>query len=265
MQLRLLGPAGGQGRGQPVSVGAAKQRAVLAMLALRRRTHGLRRRLIEGLWGEHPPATAAKLVQQYVSQLRAAARRRGGAAIVTRGRGYELRVSATTSSVRFERLAARARRARRSRCGAAALGDLAVEPFAAPRPAARSAAARGPRARRWTPSSPAAARARWSPSSRRWSQHPLRERLRGQLMLALYRRGARRTRWRRTEARRALVESSGIEPGPDLQRLEREILAQDPALEAPPARANCAAADGDAAAASGSCAPRAAAQPRHGC
>ncbi len=56
--------------GSPLPLGAAKQRAVLAMLALDANRTVSADRLIEGLWGEHPPASAPKLVQQHVSQLR---------------------------------------------------------------------------------------------------------------------------------------------------------------------------------------------------
>ena len=80
--------------------------------------------LLEGLWGEQPPASAPKMVQQYVSQLRRALGDGGNGdavEILTRGRGYELRVAPDeVDAARFERLVARRRRrARRSRCGGA--------------------------------------------------------------------------------------------------------------------------------------------------
>jgi DNA-binding SARP family transcriptional activator len=89
MQVRLLGSVEASVEGRALLLGAAKQRAVLAMLALRPGSPVSADELMEGLWGEHPPATAAKMVQQYVSQLRrlAAAGHGDPQAIVTRGRG----------------------------------------------------------------------------------------------------------------------------------------------------------------------------------
>ena len=72
---------------QPVAIGGGKQRAVLAMLGLEANRAVTADRLIEGLWGEEPPASAAKMVQNYVWRLRGALADDGGAEIVTRGRG----------------------------------------------------------------------------------------------------------------------------------------------------------------------------------
>ena len=91
--------------GRPVALGATKQRAVLAMLALRANTVVSVDELVDGLWGEAPPASAVKLIQHYVSQLRKLLAG-GDAEIVTRGRGYELRVRPDAVDVAdFERLA----------------------------------------------------------------------------------------------------------------------------------------------------------------
>ncbi len=77
--------------GRPLPLRRRKQRAVLAMLALRANRTVATDELIDGLWGDRPPASAAKNVQSYVSQLRKAlASDDSGARIVTRGRGYEL-------------------------------------------------------------------------------------------------------------------------------------------------------------------------------
>src|ERR687894_2677770 len=94
MELLVLGPLEARVDGRQVPLGAAKQRAVLAMLALRANTTVPADELMEGLWGEHPPASAPKMVQQYVSQLRRLLGEGddGEAAIITRGRGYELRI-----------------------------------------------------------------------------------------------------------------------------------------------------------------------------
>ena len=92
MEIRLLGPVEVQNGDAPLHLGGPKQRAVLAMLALNPNASVSTDRLIEGLWGEHQPATATKMVQLYVSQLRKLLAQDGGSEILTRGRGYELRV-----------------------------------------------------------------------------------------------------------------------------------------------------------------------------
>src|SRR3954454_21216842 len=104
MELLLLGPLEASVDGHPVRLGAAKQRAVLAMLALHANTTVSADELMEGLWGEHPPSSAPKMVQQYISQLRRLLATDEGA-ILTRGRGYELNVSVDAVDVsRFVRL-----------------------------------------------------------------------------------------------------------------------------------------------------------------
>jgi DNA-binding SARP family transcriptional activator len=109
MDIQVLGPLEASVDGHRVPLGGAKPRALLAMLALDAGSTVSVERLIDGLWGEHPPATATKLVQVYVSQLRKALAADGSdAEIVTRGRGYALRVDADAVDVgRFERLVAR--------------------------------------------------------------------------------------------------------------------------------------------------------------
>ena len=93
MQISLLGPVEVSSGGRPVAIGAGKPRALLALLALHEGSTMSTDRLVEGLWGEEPPATAAKMVQLCVSQLRKALAAEGDdAQIVTRGRGYELRI-----------------------------------------------------------------------------------------------------------------------------------------------------------------------------
>ena len=91
MQLRVLGPIEASADRRR-SRSAAKQRAVLAMLGLEANRTVTADHLIEGLWGERPPASAAKMVQNYVWRLRTVLGEDAGAEIVTRGRGYELRI-----------------------------------------------------------------------------------------------------------------------------------------------------------------------------
>src|SRR5215218_8973106 len=90
-------------------LGGPKQRAVLAILLLHRGEVVSIDRLIDGLWGERPPATAAKTVQVYVSNLRKAL---GNGLLVTQGRGYMLRASRGQLDLdRFDALVAEARQA----------------------------------------------------------------------------------------------------------------------------------------------------------
>src|SRR3954454_14785239 len=133
MEIRLLGLVEASHDGHALPLGGAKPRALLAILALHANAPVSVDRLIDGLWGEQPPATAPKVVQVLVSQLR---KQLAGAdaEIVTRGRGYELRLDPdAVDALRFERLL------RRGEDGPALalwrgppLDDLADEPFAAP-------------------------------------------------------------------------------------------------------------------------------------
>ena len=91
MEIRVLGLVEASHDGRALPLGGPKPRGLLAMLALHANTPVSADRLIEGLWGERPPATAPKLVQVLVSQLRKQLAD-SDAEIVTRGRGYELRV-----------------------------------------------------------------------------------------------------------------------------------------------------------------------------
>ena len=132
MDLRLLGPLEAQLEDRPIELGPRKQRAVLAMLALAPGRTVSSDRLIEGLWGDAPPATAPKMVQLYVSHLRRLLEG-DGVRIATRGRGYELQLSdGEVDTVRFEQLleASQPREALALWRGDA-LADVASEPFAA--------------------------------------------------------------------------------------------------------------------------------------
>jgi WD40 repeat protein/DNA-binding SARP family transcriptional activator/energy-coupling factor transporter ATP-binding protein EcfA2 len=246
MEIRLLGPVELELGDRPATLGGPKQRAVLSLLALTANTTVSVDRLIEGLWGEDQPASAAKMVQLYVSQLRKLLRENGGAEIVTHGRGYELRLDPdAVDAARFERLIAEASRGRDNGGATEAahralalwrgppLADLIDEPFAMAE-ARRLEELRLAALELAIESDLDAGRHR-EVSGRLDSlvaEHPLRERLHGLRMLALYRAG------RQAEAleaygaaRAALVEQVGAEPGPDLRRLHAAILRQDPALE----------------------------------
>jgi DNA-binding SARP family transcriptional activator len=119
VDLRLLGPLELRFGDGPVELGPRKQRAVLAMLALRAGRTVSVDSLIGGLWGESPPASAAKMVQLYVSHLRPLLDG-SGARIVTLGHGYQLELAdGEVDTLRFERLLAIRAPARLSRCGTA--------------------------------------------------------------------------------------------------------------------------------------------------
>src|SRR5918994_7361565 len=221
------------------------------MLALRANHTVSADELIDGLWGEDPPASAAKNLQLYVSQLRKALDAGGaGASIVTRGRGYELRLpEGAVDATRFERLVAEAARQPASAAAAngaasaalelwrgAPLADVASQPFAAPEIGRLEELHL--RAVELTIDAELAAGRHGEVIGRLEAliaEEPLRERLHAQRMLALYRDGRQSEALEAyREARAALIEQIGVEPGPELKRLQEQILAQDPDLEAPP-------------------------------
>src|SRR4051812_35538813 len=132
MDVLLLGPIEARLDGRTIPLGAHRQRALLALLALHANTALSSDRIVEELWGEEPPVTAAKMVQLYVSHLRRLLP--GDAtAIITRGGGYELRLPEdAVDALRFERLIAEHRpREALELWRGEALGDLRDEPFAA--------------------------------------------------------------------------------------------------------------------------------------
>ncbi|HKH17724.1 MAG TPA: BTAD domain-containing putative transcriptional regulator [Solirubrobacteraceae bacterium] len=242
MDIHVFGPLEASVDKRPVPLGGVKPRALLAMLALNAGSTVSTERLIEGLWGEQPPATATKLVQVYVSQLRKALASAGdGAGIVTRGRGYELRVDRdAVDAGRFELLLARGlpREALALWLGPP-LDDVAGEPFAAAEigrleemrlAALELAIERDLDAGRHIDVV--------GELERLAAAEPLREKLHAQRMLALYRCGRQSEALEAyRQARAALVDAIGVEPGPELRRLHEAILRQDPALEPPPSEA----------------------------
>ncbi len=248
IEFRILGPLEVVENGRPVIVGAPKVRALLAVLLLHRGEVVSTDRLIDALWGERAPATAAKTVQVYVSNLRKAL---GDGLVVTRGRGYVLEVDARADVDRFEALVADGRRLSASGDARGAgerlresltvwrgppLADFAYEPFA------QGAIARLEEARHEALEDRIEADLAIGELAglvgeleALVAEHPLRERLQGQLILALYRSGRQADALESyRKARHALVEELGLEPGPNLQELERAILAHDPALDPPP-------------------------------
>jgi DNA-binding SARP family transcriptional activator/tetratricopeptide (TPR) repeat protein len=251
MDFRILGPLEVLEEDRPVVLGGVKLRALLVVLVLHPNETLSSERLIDELWGECPPANATKAVQMRISRLRGAldaARHGAGNAVVTRDHGYYLRTSPeSVDSIRFERLVNEGRSelaaGRAARAAVALesglslwrgppLADFVYEPFAQAEIARltdlRIAALEELVEAKLALGRHAEVVGVLEPLI---GEHPYRERLRGQLMLALYRceRQAEALQAYQ-DARRTLVGDLGIEPGERLRELERGILAQDPAL-----------------------------------
>ena len=250
MQFRLLGPVEVVDEGRPLVLGSAKQRALLAILLLHANEVVSRDRLIDELWGEQPPASAPHSLEVYVSRLRKALQPDGGERLlVTRPGGYLLQLEPDQLDLeRFERLVEDGRRAladgdnerAAERLAEAlalwrgpALGDLAYEPFAIPEverlEEQRLAALEEKIEAQLALGRHGALIGELEAVS---TKHPLRERMHGQLMLALYRCGRQADALDTYKAlRRHLRDELGLDPSPALQRLEQAILRQDPTLE----------------------------------
>jgi DNA-binding SARP family transcriptional activator len=241
MDFQLLGPLEVVDNDRSVALGGGRQRALLAVLLLHANEVVSTDRLLDELWGQRPPPTAGKIVQVYVSRLRKVL---GRDRLVTRSPGYLLRVDRSELDLdRFERLVGEAGRADAPSAAATLrralalwrgppLADLAYEPFAQAE-IARLAELRWAALEQRIDADLAAGRHSEliGELEALIADHPLRERLRSQLMLALYRAGRQAEAldaYRR--ARRELAEQLGLEPGEDLRRLEQAILRQDPAL-----------------------------------
>ena len=242
IEFRVLGPLEVRSEGRPIGLGRTKQRALLAFLLLHANRVVSRDQLIDALWGEKPPETAATAVHGYVSGLRKSI---GADRIETRSPGYVLRAGAEELDLAvFQRLHDEARPLEPAKAAERLEQALAMwrgDPFAdfdsvpfvtdersrleelhlcvlEDRTDALLALGRHVEV--------------IAELQALVRSHPLRERLRAQLMLALYRSG------RQAEAlevyqqgRRLLAEELGLEPGESLKRLQHAMLAQDPALD----------------------------------
>ncbi len=246
MEFRILGPLEVWDAGGEVSLGGPKPRALLALLLLHPNEVVPTDRLIDELWGEGPPEDAAGALRVNVSRLRKAL---AHDVLTTRSPGYVLRVEPDAFDLhRFERLVEEGRnllarslaadasarlRGALSLWRGPALADFTYESFA------QAAIARLEEIRL----SAVELRIDADLALGRHdelvgeleslvAEHPLRERLRGDLMTALYRSGRQADALDAyQDARRALVDGLGIEPGIALQELERSVLRQDPALD----------------------------------
>jgi DNA-binding SARP family transcriptional activator len=242
MDFRLLGPLAVADRHRTLALGGVKQRSLLAVLLLHANEVVAADRLIGELWGESPPATVAKSVQSYVMRLR---RELGAERLTTRPPGYVLNVAPGELDLAvFERLRAEARRAEPLRAAeklrealslwrGPPLADLAYEPFAQTE-IARLEELRLSALEDRIEADLACGRHADSVGELETliAAHPLRERLRAQLMLALYRSGRQAEALHAYRAaRRELADELGLEPGEALRRLEQAILRHDPELE----------------------------------
>jgi peptide/nickel transport system substrate-binding protein len=246
VEFGILGHVEVRVDGRPLPLGGGKQRALLAVLLLHPNEAVSRDRLVDALWGENPPPSAHQSLDTYVSRLRRAL---GRDRLVRQTGGYVLVVEPGERDVdRFEEQLRAAREstaagdaiaaAAQTRTALAlwrgpALADVLYEAFATAeaerleerrlvaleeRIDADLAAGDGPEL---VPELDALVR-----------EHPLRERLLGQLMKALYRAGRQAEALAALqEARHRLADELGLEPGPQLRDLERQILQQDPQLD----------------------------------
>jgi len=244
LELGILGPLLARVNGREVALGGPRQRAVLAVLLLHRNTVVSADRLVDLVWGEDPPPTAATALQNHVSRLRLLL---GPESIETRAPGYLLRTGPTDVDVdRFEILVAQAGVApphiARGRLREAlglirgpVLADVASEPFAEVETARLEELRLAALEARIEADLAVGEHEAVVPELEALvAQHPYRERLHAQRMLALYRVGRQADALAAYQsARAALDEGLGIDPGPDLQALEVRVLRQDPTLAAP--------------------------------
>jgi DNA-binding SARP family transcriptional activator len=248
VEFRILGPLEVLDEGKLVQLGRLKEQLVLAVLLLHTNEVVSRERLIDELWGESPPATASKAVNVYISQLRKTLSRNSVAPIATVSGGYRLCLAPEDfDAERMRRLVAAARER-------AAAGEL--EP-AAQHFRAALALWRGPTLAGLRLESAGRSEVDRLDELRLTalmdridcelalgchedvvgelhvlvSEHPFHERIRGQQMLALYRADRQADALAAyQQARHVLIEELAIEPSEALQRLQRAILRQDPAL-----------------------------------
>jgi DNA-binding SARP family transcriptional activator len=245
MEFQLLGRLEVWHEGKEVEVRGSKQRALLAVLLLHANQVVSSDRLMDELWGDEPPDARKAALRVRMSQLRKSLDVGGPNPIVTRAPGYVLELRPDTLDLlRFERLlddsakvgpeaAAELLRGALALWRGGALADFAYEPFAEAAIARLEELRLLATEKRIEADLALGRHAELVPELEALVvQHPLREHLRGQLMLALYRCGRQAEALAAYQsARRTLVDDLGIEPGPALQQLEQAVLRQDADLE----------------------------------
>jgi DNA-binding SARP family transcriptional activator len=251
VEFRILGPVEARADGRVLDLAGSRQRALLAVLLLRRGSPLSRDQLVDDLWGGEARAGAVKALQVAVSRLRRALGGEGRR-LVTTPHGYVLEVAPGELDLeRFETLCEDGRRAldagepvraaERLRSALAewrgqALSGLSFEPFA-PAEVVRLEALRAAALEDRIEADLLAGRhgELIAELEALVARHPLRERLRAQLMLALYRAGRQSDALAAyREAVRTFDAELGLRPTPELARLERSILSHDPALRHSP-------------------------------
>jgi DNA-binding SARP family transcriptional activator/class 3 adenylate cyclase len=250
VEFRILGPLEVLDDGRPVALPGGRGRALLALLILHAGEVVSADRLIDELWGESPPPTATTALQGLVSNLRKRLEpaRAGGAAravLRTVPPGYVLATDpARVDANLFRRLleeaggAATAERSARllralSRWRGPALAAFTYQPFAQREITALEELRLVAIEERVEADLPLGRHGQLVAELEALvAEHPFRERLRGQLMVALYRAGRQAEALEvYRDARHALAEELGIEPGPGLRQLEGAVLRQDPSLD----------------------------------
>jgi DNA-binding SARP family transcriptional activator len=251
VEFRILGPLEVVEDGNPVALGTLKERLVLAVLLLHANEFVSRERLIDDLWGEAPPPTAREAVYVYVSKLRKTLTHEGHDPIATASGGYRLHIEPESLDLsRMQVLVGDARElvAEGETEKAAARFDAALSLWRGPTLAGlqleslgRDEVARLDELRL----SALMDRIDCDLALDRQEQvlgelsvlvreHPLRERLRAQQVLALYRADRQADALAAyADARKTLVDDLGIEPSEGLQRLQQAILRHDASLETP--------------------------------
>jgi DNA-binding SARP family transcriptional activator len=253
LEFSILGPLEVRDQDRRIEVTSPKERLVLAVLVVHANEIVSVGRLIEVLWGDNPPATAANTLQTYVSHLRRALEpdrspRAQYGLLCTRGHGYELAVPPEAiDAVRFERLARAGRdalpaaparaaeilRAARALWRGEPLADFSFELFAQSeitRLTELRAAAEEDRVEAELALGRHAALC--GELNQAVIERPLRERLWFQLILALYRSGRQADALAAyTRLRKQLADQLGINPSPELVRLHEAVLAQHPDLD----------------------------------
>ncbi|HET7236345.1 MAG TPA: BTAD domain-containing putative transcriptional regulator [Actinomycetota bacterium] len=251
LSFRILGPLEVVRDGEALSLGAAKQRALVARLLLAPNETVSTDRLVDELWGDEAPSTAEHMLHVYVSRLRKVLRDGERKVLVTRAPGYGLLLAEEDEldAATFELVVAQARGPAHDQPEEAlqllerglalwrgpALADFAYEPFA------QATVARLEELRAVAEEERIGALLELGRHQDAIPEleslvlrYPLREHLRSQLMLALYRAGRQSEALGALQAaRRALSAELGIDPGPELRSMEEAILRQDPALRAP--------------------------------
>ena len=245
---RILGPVEVSADGRVIEIGGPRLRRLLAILLLHANEPVPRAILVHDLWGDRPPAGAQGSLEVYISRLRKAL---GSPVLLTRPGAYCLQVDdGELDAHRFEQLVGQGRselaadkpepaaaslRAALQLWRGPALGDLGGESFAQVEAGRLEELRLGATEDRIEADLALGRHAEVVGELEALvAVHPLRERLHGQLMLALYRGGRQAEALNAYRAaRQILVRELGLEPGPALQRLEGAILRQEPALDPP--------------------------------